>query len=184
MKNSGWDSRHNGQDTQGAAGVNMDSVFGNNPAAWKRKDPAARQTAGRQPQQAASAPKRLLYLKGTSTRIGGIFLAVDRIHFHCWGCHPSAVSGSGRSGGRFWHCAESRNDDLRAVRTRVPHHGDRRNGHGVLGRTVPEIRQGAQRPGILRGQGACTEDGKVCKSGCERSEEDDPERMVLSGASG
>ncbi len=76
MKNSGWDSRHNGQDTQGAAGVNMDSVFGNNPAAWKRKDPAARQTAGRQPQQAASAPKRLLYLKGTSTRIGGIFLAV------------------------------------------------------------------------------------------------------------
>lgn len=76
MKNSGWDSRHNGQETQGAAGVNMDSVFGNNSAAWKRKDPTARQTAGRQPQQAASVPKKLLYLKGTSTRVGGVFLAV------------------------------------------------------------------------------------------------------------
>ena len=73
----GNNARQNGSDVRGAAGVNMDSVFGNNPAAWKKNYNTGRADAGRQPQQqAAASPKKLLYLKGTSTRIGGIFLAV------------------------------------------------------------------------------------------------------------
>ena len=69
--------------TKGAAGVNLDSVFGDNSGNQKKYYDTRRTEPGqhqyqqhRQPQQAASAPKRLLYLKGTSTRIGGIFLAV------------------------------------------------------------------------------------------------------------
>ena len=104
MKDAGWTNRQgersagagnfgnnawqNGQNPRGAAGVDMDSVFGNNPSAWKKQNNAGRagkgsyadrQRAGfgagaqRQP---AGDPKKLLYLKGTSTKIGGIFLAV------------------------------------------------------------------------------------------------------------
>ena len=75
-------ARQNNSDARGAAGVNMDSVFGNNPAAWKNKYNTGRPDAGsRTQQQAASAPKKILYLKGTSTRIGGIFLAVTGYFF-------------------------------------------------------------------------------------------------------
>lgn len=61
---------------KGAAGVNMDSVFGGNPAGRKKNDNTGRADAGQRYQQAVSPTKRLLYLKGTSARVGGIFLAV------------------------------------------------------------------------------------------------------------
>ena len=65
------------KDAKGAAGVNMDSVFGNNSGSRKNNYNTRRADAGQQQyQQTASPAKKLLYLKGTSTRIGGMFLAV------------------------------------------------------------------------------------------------------------
>ena len=77
----GYNGRQNGADGQGAAGVNMDSVFGDNPASWKKNYHTQRADSGQQTyqqphRQTAKPEKKLLYLKGTSTRIGGIFLAV------------------------------------------------------------------------------------------------------------
>ena len=55
----------------------MDSVFGNNSGSRKNNYNTRRADAGQQQyQQTASPAKKLLYLKGTSTRIGGMFLAV------------------------------------------------------------------------------------------------------------
>lgn len=63
--------------TKGAAGVNLDSVFGNDSGNQKKKYETRRADYGQQQyQQPARPAKKLLYLKGTSTRIGGIFLAV------------------------------------------------------------------------------------------------------------
>ena len=65
------------KDTKGAAGVNLDSVFGNDSGNQKKKYETHRADYGQQQyQQPARPAKKLLYLKGTSTRIGGIFLAV------------------------------------------------------------------------------------------------------------
>ena len=65
------------KDTKGAAGVNLDSVFGNDSGNQKKKYETRRADYGQQQyQQPARPAKKLLYLKGTSTRIGGIFLAV------------------------------------------------------------------------------------------------------------
>ena len=65
------------KDTKGAAGVNLDSVFGNDSGNQKKKYETRRADYGQQQyQQPARPAKKLLYLKGTSTRICGIFLAV------------------------------------------------------------------------------------------------------------
>ncbi|MDM8209576.1 5-bromo-4-chloroindolyl phosphate hydrolysis family protein [Mediterraneibacter glycyrrhizinilyticus] len=65
------------KDTKGAAGVNLDSVFGNDSGNQKKKYETRRADYGQQQYQQPERPaKKLLYLKGTSTRIGGIFLAV------------------------------------------------------------------------------------------------------------
>ena len=98
MKNGGWDNRQstrntsadefgndtrrNGSEAKGAAGVNMDSVFGNNSSAWKKNYSTGRTDEGGQPyRKTAESPEKPLYLKGTSTRIGGIFLAVTGYFF-------------------------------------------------------------------------------------------------------
>lgn len=65
------------KDTKGAAGVNLDNVFGNDSRSWKKNYDTCRSGSGQQQyQKTDDSPKKLLYLKGTSTRIGGIFLAV------------------------------------------------------------------------------------------------------------
>ena len=65
------------KDTKGAAGVNLDNVFGNDSRSWKKNYDTRRSGSGQQQyQKTDDSPKKLLYLKGTSTRIGGIFLAV------------------------------------------------------------------------------------------------------------
>ena len=65
------------KDAKGAAGVDLDSVFGNNSGNQKKKYDTRHVDSGQQQyQQPARPAKKLLYLKGTSTRIGGIFLAV------------------------------------------------------------------------------------------------------------
>lgn len=82
MRNGGW-YREKEENTKGAAGVDMESVF------WKtgRQNGSGRYTTYdgngepyRKKQEERPPEKRpmtkMLYLKGTSTRIGGIFLAV------------------------------------------------------------------------------------------------------------
>lgn len=72
MRHGGW-YREKDSGVQGAAGVNMESVFGK--AAKKRK--SAHAEHGRKMQNSEiQTPGKKLYLKGTSTWIGGIFLAV------------------------------------------------------------------------------------------------------------
>lgn len=75
MKNGGW-YRDGEKHTQGAAGVDMESVFGK--AAWGNKRSGMEYTPERErtPEPEDRPKGKLLYLKGTSTRIGGIFLAV------------------------------------------------------------------------------------------------------------
>lgn len=63
VKNGGWYRQKDDNMARGAAGVDMESVFGSDA----RRSSSARH---------AAPAKKLLYLKGTSTRIGGIFLAV------------------------------------------------------------------------------------------------------------
>ena len=63
VKNGGWYRQKDDNMARGAAGVDMESVFGSGV----RRNSSA---------QHAAPAKKLLYLKGTSTRIGGIFLAV------------------------------------------------------------------------------------------------------------
>lgn len=74
MKNGEWNNR------QGAAGVNMDSIFRNNPSAWN-KNYNTEHTAGRSQRKPGDSAKKPLYLKGTSTKVGGIFLAVTGYFF-------------------------------------------------------------------------------------------------------
>ena len=73
VKNGGW-YRQKENPARGAAGVDMSSVFGSDA----RQSGSARHAApGEADRRGRAAPaKKLLYLKGTSTRIGGIFLAV------------------------------------------------------------------------------------------------------------
>lgn len=74
FENNTW---QNNSDARGAAGVNMDSVFGRTSNARnKNYDTQRADSRQQQYQQAAKPNRKLLYLKGTSTRIGGIFLAV------------------------------------------------------------------------------------------------------------
>ena len=74
VKNGGWYWQKDDNMARGAAGVDMESVFGSDA----RRSSSARHAApGKADRQGGAAPaKKLLYLKGTSTRIGGIFLAV------------------------------------------------------------------------------------------------------------
>lgn len=74
MKNGGWNNR------KGAAGVNMDSIFRNNPAAWNKNYDTGH-AGGQSHRQPADSSKKPLYLKGTSTKVGGIFLAVTGYFF-------------------------------------------------------------------------------------------------------
>ena len=63
VKTGGWYRQKDDNMARGAAGVDMESVFGSDA----RRSSSARH---------AAPAKKLLYLKGTSARIGGIFLAV------------------------------------------------------------------------------------------------------------
>ena len=74
MKNGGWYRQKDDNMARGAAGVDMESVFGSDA---RRNSSARHVDPGEADSQGGAAPaKKLLYLKGTSTRIGGIFLAV------------------------------------------------------------------------------------------------------------
>lgn len=74
MKNGGWYRQKDDNMVRGAAGVDMESVFGSDA---RRNSSARHVDSGEADSQGGAAPaKKLLYLKGTSTRIGGIFLAV------------------------------------------------------------------------------------------------------------
>ena len=90
------------KDTKGAAGVNLDSVFGNDSGNQKKKYETRRADYGQQQyQQPARPAKKLLYLKGTSTRIGGIFLAVTGYIFTAGSIIFFAAPGFGRGCDRF-----------------------------------------------------------------------------------
>ena len=80
MKNGGW-YRQKDHMARGAAGVDMESIFG--PDARRSGGRYAADEAGRQDGEASA--KKLLYLKGTSTWIGGIFLAVTGYMFTAGG---------------------------------------------------------------------------------------------------
>lgn len=67
MKNGGW-YRQQQRGERGAAGVDMESVFGRDKRHMD-SGRGAESPVGRR-------PVKSLYLKGTSTRIGGVFLAV------------------------------------------------------------------------------------------------------------
>ena len=74
VKNGGWYRQKDDNMVRGAAGVDMESVFGSDA---RRNSSARHADPGEADRQGGAAPaKKLLYLKGTSTRIGGIFLAV------------------------------------------------------------------------------------------------------------
>ena len=69
VKNGGWYRQKDDNMARGAAGVDMESVFGSDA----RRSSSARHAApGEADRQGGAMPaKKLLYLKGTSTRIGG-----------------------------------------------------------------------------------------------------------------
>ena len=79
VKNGGWYRQKDDNMARGAAGVDMESVFGSDA----RRSSSARHAApGEADRQGGAMPaKKLLYLKGTSTRTGGIFLAMTGYSF-------------------------------------------------------------------------------------------------------
>ena len=112
VKNGGWYRQKDDNMARGAAGVDMESVFGSGV----RRNSSA---------QHAAPAKKLLYLKGTSTRIGGIFLAVTGYIFTAGALAFLLFL-------RLEHGAESRDGGLRTLRPCLCRDGAGRYEYGLL----------------------------------------------------
>ena len=100
MRNGGWYRENPLQ--KGRAdqpGGNMNGGYGAGaPRGGFNPDPRRAAEEQRMQRQTARPAKKLLYLKGTSTKIGGIFLAVTGYIFTVGNNYISAASGAGGSG--------------------------------------------------------------------------------------
>ena len=137
MQNGGW-YRENPMKRGwgGQAAGNMNRGYGYSGRNDNARKPAGEQPANEHPIQPA---KKLLYLKGTSTKIGGMFLAVTGYFFAAGAILFSSVSCAWSGSDRMGSGIEVLYGNIRSIRRRIYCHGPGRNQYGVFCRKVSEI---------------------------------------------
>ena len=180
MRNGGWYRENPLQ--KGRAdqpGGNMNGGYGAGaPRGGFNPDPRRAAEEQRMQRQTARPAKKLLYLKGTSTKIGGIFLAVTGYIFTVGTIIFLLLLALGAAA-TGWDLALQIGMGIFGLFGLAFI-----NEYGMFRRPIPEICEHYKRQRILRCKRACTKNRALCKSSFEGPEKDDQKGLVLSGTPG